>query len=78
MSAHKATAPTVSDLRQPLWLEIAVPVPGTDQRVILWTGPWTVDGVSQAMAALSPQLNPARLDAMVRDVEVHRKPKTRK
>ena len=62
-TAHMAA--TFDNLTEPLWFEIAVPVPGTNERAVLWTGPLTVDGVAAGMAALSPYQHQQRLDGYV-------------
>jgi hypothetical protein len=59
------TGVLITELVAPEWFEIAVPVPGSTDRALIWTGPLTVDGVAAAMAALSPYQSQHRLDGFI-------------
>lgn len=56
-------------LMQPYWFEVAVPIPGSNQRVVLHTGPLTVEGVTAALKVLESLTDQQGLDTALTAIE---------
>lgn len=65
----------ISELVQPLWFEIAVPIPGTGDRAVIFTGPFDAAGVQAGLTALQQFTPQSRIDVVTTEIIQRRTPK---